>query len=725
MILGAYGSSQINIGLNVHLRDNFSGPAAQVKAAFGSLKDELKMYQENLRAARNMYGQLFAAGSLATMGMAGMYKEGAKFDYVIRGAAAAAGSSNSEFKQLFDLANKIGGTTMFTPGETGQAMRELGLANFDTKGILQATEPIVNLAGASMTNLATSAQIAINTMYQFNKTAADMGNITDLLTYASNKSAINLTDLGESLKYVSATGVDLGQSLPDVLAMLMVLGNAGLKGSISGVAIENMMRYMALGLGQYGKTGRAKAWEAFGLNPKDLVTQEGDLKPVMDIFKAMSVASSKMGDVDKQNMLYQVFNVRGKRAGSKLLQQLGQWEKYRNALNTQEGKPGFAKNIMNFMMGGPEGDIQRMHGAWLSFVNEFTQAVAPLAAAILGLLRGITKLMTLFTGNPIGRVITAWIAGLIVLKTVVWGLKFAFSTLALSQSYLHGSFTGMKTAMMTGWQQLTGAASAYGSTVMAVGIASMRAGMGVGGKAGGFKPAFFSNAGLAANLAMNGVMMGAGGRFFKKGMFGGVTRISTAAGLKAATTYVKPVGFGAGMGRSLFQSRVAAGGAGALLGATGGNLIKKLGTGALSRVLGFAGGPWGIALTAALTLLPMIFGSLTGSLGANTEATNKNTESTEKSAVDNRLALARLSDAIGTKEREVSNLYAMAGANKNMADWLLERRKNEYLSDPAAYGNRKFYDMSKPGTVSVYVAGKLTETINHELNKQLNVIINP
>lgn len=714
MLLGAYGSSNINIGLSVHLRDNFSGPAAQVKAAFGGLKQELNLYQENLRNARNLYGQLFAIGGMATAGMVNWVREGAKFDYTIRGVAAATGATKQEFKQLFDMANKLGGVTMFAPQEIGQAMRELGLANFDPKGVLEATPAILDLAGASMTNLATSAQIAINTMYQFNKTARDMGQITDVLTYASNKSAINLTDLGESLKYVSATGVDLGQQLPDVLATLMVLGNAGLKGSIAGVGLENMMRYMALGMGQFAKTGRSKAWESVGLDPKKLVTKEGNLKPLPDIFTALSNALQGMGDVDKQNILYSLFNVRGKRGASKLLQQMGQWGKYRQALSNVEANPGFAKQIRELMMGGPEGDIARLTGVWQSFKNEFTLAISPLIKAVTTLLRGITEVMRMLSHSFVGKVFLAWAAGAIVLKTVIWGVKFAISSVALAQSHLRGTWEGLHTSMLMGWHQLTSAAIRYQNVANAINFQAMARNRGRN----------LAMLGLTASQAASipwatGYFMGGGGRVFNRNSLGGVTRVASGA----IATNLRPVGFGAGAGRTMFAAGLTtAAAAGGLTGTItkASSILGKVG----KVAAGLFGGPWGLAAFAALTALPLIIQKFSSSSDKNTEAVSQNTEAQLKTSEDLRGAVAAFSDQLGMGTSNIRKLYRVSGeSNQEAMDFMMNQRLQYYLRNPRSYGDRPFYDMSHKGEINIYYDGKLKDTIEQELNKKVNVIL--
>ncbi len=225
-----YNSSNLNLGLRITLVDQFSGPAARVKNAFKDLREEKRLFEANARAGRDMYTGLATAGAAATLGLGKAYLTGAKFEYKVRGVAAASEATADQFDQLKKSANALGGETMFKPTEVAGAMEMLAKAGYSANEVLTATKPIINMAGAAMEDLGLSADIGISTMYQFGMQAKDMGYISDLLTQAALKSNVGLKDLGESLKYASATAVDLGQDLPTILALIMTLGNAGMKG---------------------------------------------------------------------------------------------------------------------------------------------------------------------------------------------------------------------------------------------------------------------------------------------------------------------------------------------------------------------------------------------------------------------------------------------------------------------------------------------------------------
>lgn len=698
MLLGAYGNSTINIGLRVNLIDNFSGPARQVKSAFGTLQQELKMYQENLRIARNMYTSLAMGGMVATSGMASMFKQGAAFDTIVRGAAAVATGGIESFGQMKKKANEIGQTSLFTPTDAAESMRRLGLAGFSANEVLKATAPIVSMAGASMTDLATSANIAISTMYQFGYAAKDMGLITDLLTVASNKSNIDITDLGESLKYVSASATQLGQSLPDVLAMLMVMGNQGLKGSLGGVGLENMFRYMTQGLGEYRKTKKSQIWlERFGLDPDSMVDAAGNMKPVLQIFEAMSKAALG-GNVNAQNSLQTLFGARGARPANKLLVDLksGQsvWKEFRAMLEDASKNPGFAEKINQFYLAGPGGGLKKLTGAWDVFKNEFTDALAPTVIPLVQALTSFLKLINRIGQSGFGKWILATAASAIVLSTIFFGFKAALASIYMAQAALKGSFGGMVSSMRVGWAQLTGDAVRYNRLqMMAV--------------TGGLAP--MSNMAMA-QAGMGGMYMGAAGTVFRKSPLGmaGMAGTRVAAGFSSKL----PIGTGAGLGRAAFGLTAA--------GAVGG-AAKLAGIG--GKLLGFLGGPWGLALTIGL---PMAISGLSMLMQKNTEAVKDNTETNQQSSEESRLVLSYLANMVGNEGGKIRKNYKSAEDlnQKDMADYLLANKREAYLQNPSRYAGGRFYDTQDGTSVNIYVDGKIEKKIKAVMNDEISANLN-
>lgn len=499
-----------------------------------------------------------------------------------------------------------------------------------------------------------------------------MTYITDLLTQAALKSNVGLKDLGESLKYASATAVDLGQDLPTVLSLIMTLGNAGMKGSMSGVGIENMYRYMALGLGQFRKLGRSEAWEKAGLDPTKLVDAKGNLVPMITILEQLSTALAKFGDVDQQNLLFQIFGVRGKRPPSKFIQDLSQIRGHMESLEMAGGK---AENMMKFMMEGPRGTWLKLLAAMESMANAFAEALAPVVIPIMNGLNTIFTGVAWFMNSIIGGGVTRILAVGIVFKTVVWGIKSAVFGLSLALTSLGGTLTGIRTAWVASMAQMKAAVvQLSGATAIA----------GAGGNIAGY-----SRMGANIRQARNGRLYqvfpgtGRGARFIST---------TAAAGLKTGKNALL---------RTMFS------GAG----------LATMGRG----VMAFLGGPVGIGIMGISLLLPLILRGL----NKNTDATEESNQVIKDGANESRKLISMMANEFsGLKNTYIRQLYNSSGYGSDNTDFVLGRRLNEYKQAPKSFGQREFYDYSNPDKIDIYLDGNLVKTIERQINRNINTQLN-
>lgn len=669
-----YNSSNLNLGLTISLRDNFTGPASRVKSAFKDLKDEKRLFEANVRAGRDMYGALAAAGTAVTIGLGSAYAKGAKFDFTMRGVAAASEATTEQFKELKKQANALGGESMFKPSQVAGAMEMLAKAGLGANDVLAATAPIINLAAASMEDLGTSADIAISTMYQWGYAAKDLGYISDVLVQAALKSNIGVKDIGESLKYASATARDMGQDLETVLALTMTLGNAGMKGSMAGVGIENMYRYMATGLGQFAKGGRSKAWELAGLNPRNLVDAKGNLVPLVQILQELERGLSKFGDIDKQNILFQIFGVRGKRPPSKFIQDLQQVTKSIDILKQSGGKAGAQAE---FMMAGAEGSIKRIMASLESMANAFTEAMAPVIIPMMEAITKVFRAIGTFVNSPIGGALTRVFTTMLLIKTVTWSLKFAVFSVTSALTAMGGTVKGVAVAWTASMAMMKA------SAMQLAGITTLAG-------RGGASP--MGAAYIAGNSRLRQASNGA---YYALGKNGGRSRfVSTATA-------------------SRYTSMYGANTAGAAMRMGG---LATLGKGLLAAL----GGPWGIAIVGIVSILPMIINAL----NKNTGALEKNKEAAEKSTDEHRKYLSYLTNEYSAEKSNVHvrRLFDEAGYGADNTDSLLARRLKEYLQHPNLFGgsDKSFYDYSQPGELRIYVDGKIAQTVKTQINRQLN-----
>ncbi len=379
-----------------------------------------------------------------------------------------------------------------------------------------------------------------------------------------------MPDLAEAMKYVGSTARDTGVSIKETTAMIMTMGQAGIKGSMAGVAIENMLRYLGRAVGKAGTGQQHAALAELGMSMSDFVDQKGNMKSMVDVMYSMGKAIRQAfgeegtGGVEKQNILSEIFGVRGKRSASVMLRMVEQFREYSKELNNKA--PGFAGQTTMLMMDTLQGKILTMGAAWSNMWKAFSKSIEPILKPLLDVIKYIGQFATwLFSGWK-GTFFSTGIAGFIVIKTVSMAFRAVLSGIVLIQRQMAGSMSLLSTTTVLGYMRMTAAARAYHIAAGTMNVAGTVA-------AGGVK----------------GVRMNAAGRF-----------------INSAT------------GRFVSGAAVTAASRAGLLGGLNATLMSKLGTGVLSKVVGFLGGPVGIALS---FVIPGLLSLILGGINKNRKAT--------------------------------------------------------------------------------------------------------
>ena len=191
---------------------------------------------------------------------ASVYQAGSGFDAQMSKVFAIIGEeatgSADVMKALRDEALEMGSTTAFTASQAGEAMEYMAMAGWKTNDMLAGLSPIMDLAAASGEDLGTVSDIVTDALTAFGLTAEDTAHFTDVLAAASSNSNTNVAIMGESFKYVAPLAGALGYSVDDVAVALGLMANAGIKGSMAGTSLRQvlstrriMSRYMPRSLG--------------------------------------------------------------------------------------------------------------------------------------------------------------------------------------------------------------------------------------------------------------------------------------------------------------------------------------------------------------------------------------------------------------------------------------------------------------------------------------------
>lgn len=165
----------------------------------------------------------------------------AEFDDTMRQVRAISGATNEEFKEMTELAKKMGETTRFTATDSARTMRILAQAGFSVSEIMTALPSVMTLASAGMVELSQASEIASNAMNSYGLAAEALPSINNVLVRAINKTNADLSDLGTAFAYVSPIARGLGADFEDLVGALGLLHNAGLKGSMAGTTLRGVL----------------------------------------------------------------------------------------------------------------------------------------------------------------------------------------------------------------------------------------------------------------------------------------------------------------------------------------------------------------------------------------------------------------------------------------------------------------------------------------------------
>ncbi len=427
-----------------------AGSAGAIRAGRAFVEifaDDSKLQQAVTRASKSLrdFGQAasrmgagmaaVSAAMLAPMAIA--TRTFAGFSDEMATVQAVTGATGKAFEALTDQAKELGRTTSFTASQVAQGMTALGRAGFDAAEIQAATPAMLNLARATGTDLGAAAGIAASALRGFRMEATDTTRIADVLVAVANNSAQTLDDLGQSLSYVGPIAAAAGESIESTSVALGVMANMGIKGSMAGTAMRQMLLKIA-------DPAIQQQLHQLGVEA-DFVT--GNLGEVMGEIAGVMATMSRGEQID---LAQQLFGTRAATAAIGLTGGVEQVEKLREAIANAGGAAADTAATMDATLGGAfrrlwsavEGaqiaiggalapeierlskwitDVAGRFSAWAEKNTETIVTVAKLAAG-LGVL-GIALLAA-------GKLAFAASAVIVGLTAVVKGLSVALLFLA-------------------------------------------------------------------------------------------------------------------------------------------------------------------------------------------------------------------------------------------------------------------------------------------------------
>lgn len=163
---------------------------------------------------------------------------GASFEQGLANVQSVARATDKEMALLERTARSLGSSTKFSAREATDAMYSLASSGQKTAEIIASTEGVLKLAGATMTDMGSSAELVVSTLAQFGLKANQTNAVANVFAAGIQNSQLNMERLAYSMQYAAPMSAALGMKLEETVAALGLLHNAGLKGRIAGTGLR-------------------------------------------------------------------------------------------------------------------------------------------------------------------------------------------------------------------------------------------------------------------------------------------------------------------------------------------------------------------------------------------------------------------------------------------------------------------------------------------------------
>lgn len=584
--------SLVEVGVAMVLKDRFSNEAGRISNSFRTMMNDMNTWNRGIQMSA---ANAFDFGKELVGGMAKAYQYSAGvYDQVFL-ASKMSGANAAQQARLMQVAKEVNEVTPLTAKDIASGEKYLAMAGNNVEQIEKMIGPAAKLASIFSMPLGEKGGVAdlmTNIMQTFNIPSQNATQVVDQLATAVTSANISLTDLAQSFQYSGAEFRNAKISMGDAAAAIGVLGNQGIQASSAGTALANMMRYLTLSVTGQKKAGSTML-KSLGIDPASLVDSQGNLLRLDKIITMLGDKLRGRRGIDISSALFNIFGVRGTRAASALLQDY--WSgtnKLTELMDKVNSAKGTVESLTQERLQTPAGIIEQFKSNWENFVVTVGSTLAQVFNPLLKFGSGLLKIINDIQETWAGKFLVKVVATGALVGTLYQGFKFISGTIRMIST-----FQALATAETEG----------------------MAAGMTKTNVQATILEGHLRN--ISAMMMRMTALQMAPGKFFALPMGGTVGKT------KKGTVVARD-----SQGRFTSMSTLAGAGAGAAVGSTvtrtaGQQVAKRgaIGFGARllgSRLLGFLGGPLGLALSIGIPLLIEVIGGLTNSVDKNTETLN-------------------------------------------------------------------------------------------------------
>jgi TP901 family phage tail tape measure protein len=227
---------------------------------------------------------------------------------------AHGGFTRNDIPMLSNLAKSVSLSSGFKQTDLLLAMKELGKAGYKGKNLTSLTSQMPDFALATDSTLQQSAKLTTDMLELFGYKIQDATKVMDTLTTGLSESKLDFYDMSTALKYAAPAWKASGGKLEDLIAVLAIQSQSGIKGSTAGTGTRAATVNLALSSISENLSGiknnrdlkkRQKA-TVTSLGLKNVYDQNDNLD-YFETMRQLGKLTKGMKTNKKQSILYDLF----------------------------------------------------------------------------------------------------------------------------------------------------------------------------------------------------------------------------------------------------------------------------------------------------------------------------------------------------------------------------------------------------------------------------------
>ncbi len=328
---------------------------ADTKALRKGMAQTQTQMQKIGQTAKLLAGTMAAAfaGQIIMRGISNAVRVMTTFEQSMADVRAVTRSTQGEFDRLNKLARELGGSTKFTANEVAKLEKAYAKLGFTTKEIEGVSEATLNLATATDSELGRAAEVVGGVVRGFRLQAEEAIRVTDVMGLSFSSSALDIEKFAESMKFVAPIARTVGFELEETTALLAVLADNMIDGSMAGTSLRRI--FLELGGGTAPLGQKLKELAERGLTLADAEDEVG--KRALTALLILTSQIDKLPKLtaafkDAAGTIDEMARVQLDTLNGQLVILKSSWEKLILDLNTTNEGMSLAKETVSSLSGG-------------------------------------------------------------------------------------------------------------------------------------------------------------------------------------------------------------------------------------------------------------------------------------------------------------------------------------------------------------------------------------